>query len=75
MDHCWLTGCGSASLTTPRMHAKATAEVTAADAGEARRQPMSGIPYKVYAYYADRADAGLAAFAAHSAQAAGCGSS
>lgn len=60
-----------APLTTYRMHA-AVAEQTA-DRGPAavRAQPLSGVPYKVYARQAGRARVGLPAFVAESTLARG----
>jgi membrane protein YqaA with SNARE-associated domain len=58
-------------LTTPRMHAAAAAAVAADGAAAVQVQPMSGVPYKVFAYTAGRADAGLMPFVAHSVPARG----
>jgi membrane protein YqaA with SNARE-associated domain len=49
-------------LTTPRMHATAAAQVATEGARAITRQPLSGIPYKVYGAAAGHAHAGLAAF-------------
>jgi len=58
-------------LTTPRMHAAVVEQVAAHGAAAVRAQPMSGVPYKVYAYTAGRERVGLGAFVAHSAPARG----
>jgi membrane protein YqaA with SNARE-associated domain len=60
-----------APLTTPRMHAAATAQLAAEGPAAVRRQPVSGVPYKVYASAAGRQHVDLAPFLAHSALARG----
>ena len=56
-----------APLTTPRMHATATAQVAREGGWAVHHQPLSGIPYKVYAAAAGRAHTGLPAYLAGSA--------
>lgn len=60
-----------APLTTPRMHLVAAQHVSAEGAAALRRQPMSGVPYKVYGQAAGRARVGLDAFVLASAPARG----
>jgi 1-acyl-sn-glycerol-3-phosphate acyltransferase len=60
-----------APLTTPRMHETATAAVAAQAAAAIHDQPMSGIPYKVYAAAAGRTHIGISSFIAASAPARG----
>lgn len=60
-----------APLTTPRMHLVATQNISAEGAAALRRQPMSGVPYKVYGQAAGRARVGLDAFVLASAPARG----
>jgi 1-acyl-sn-glycerol-3-phosphate acyltransferase len=58
-------------LTTARMHAAVTAQVAAHGAAAVYAQPLSGIPFKVYAATAGTRRAGLAWFIVASAQARG----
>jgi len=58
-------------LTTPRMHATASAQVAAEGAAAVRHQAMSGVPYKVYGLAAGRDEVGLGGFLWASAQARG----
>jgi 1-acyl-sn-glycerol-3-phosphate acyltransferase len=58
-------------LTTPRMHATVAAQTAAEGAHAVLRQPLSGVPYKVYAAEAGRQRAGAVPFALESAQARG----
>jgi membrane protein YqaA with SNARE-associated domain len=55
-----------APLTTARMHASAASDVAAHGAAALRHQPLSGIPYKVYALMAGRAHVSLPGFVAAS---------
>lgn len=55
-----------APLTTARMHAVVNAQTAAEGATAVRRQPLAGVPYKLYAGEAGRRDVGLAPFLGHS---------
>ena len=58
-------------LTTPRMHAAVAEQVDLEGAAALRHQPLSGIPYKVYAAEAGRAGVPVATFVAESVVARG----
>jgi 1-acyl-sn-glycerol-3-phosphate acyltransferase len=58
-------------LTTARMHATAVAQLAAEGSPAVAHQPMSGIPYKVYAAAAGRAGTGLGGFLVASLKARG----
>lgn len=60
-----------APLTTPRMYATTAAQVADEGARAVRHQPLSGIPYKVYATAAGEARVGLPGFVGASATARG----
>jgi 1-acyl-sn-glycerol-3-phosphate acyltransferase len=53
-------------LTTPLMHRTAAAQVATQASAALHAQPMSGIPYKVYAAAAGRAHTGVGSFVADS---------
>jgi membrane protein YqaA with SNARE-associated domain len=58
-------------VTTARMHAAVTAQVTAHGAAAVLAQPLSGIPFKVYVAASGARHAGLGRFLLYSAQARG----
>lgn len=61
----------NALLVTPRMNAQAMMWMTEAGAGALLKQPLSGIPYKVFALRSSDAGLGLGAFVAMSLVARG----
>jgi len=60
-----------APLTTPRMHAVAAEQLSSEGAAALRHQPLSGVPYKVYAVRAGETGVPLASFTAWTALARG----